>query len=249
MTATSTKKTGLVTGAGSGIGRATAKALAATGAAVAVLDTDDDAASETTEMIRGDGGEALTVTVDIADERSVREAMDTTAAAYGSLDFAVNNAGITSHGTQLHEMTTDEFERLLRVNLTGTFLCMRQELPLLPSGGAIVNIASNGGLHAIPSAPGYVAAKHGVVGLTKVAAVDYADRGVRVNAVCPGPTRTRAFEEAAAETGMLARQQANTPLARIATPDEPAAAAVWLCSDAASYVTGIALPVDGGRRT
>jgi NAD(P)-dependent dehydrogenase (short-subunit alcohol dehydrogenase family) len=244
------RKAGLVTGAGSGIGRATALELARGGAAVAVLDIDEAAAAETTEMIRKNGGEALAVSVDIADEGSVRAAVERTVAAYGGFDFAVNNAGVASHNRQLDEMTMDEFERVVRIDLTGTFLCMKYELPLLKGGGggAIVNIASNGGLYAIPHAPAYVAAKHGVVGLTKVAAVDYAPDGIRVNAVCPGPTNTPAFEQVAAGTDMIARQAAITPLGRLATPEEVAATVAWLCSDAASYVTGIAVSVDGGRR-
>ncbi|MFF3271981.1 SDR family NAD(P)-dependent oxidoreductase [Streptomyces chrestomyceticus] len=242
------RKVGLVTGAGSGIGRAAALKFAESGVAVAVLDIDGSTAAETAELIRTDGGEALAVTVDIADERSVRAAVERTVTEYGGLDFAVNNAGMASHHRRLDRMTQDEFERVTCVNLTGTFLCMKYELPLLESGGAIVNIASNGGLYAIPHAPAYVAAKHGIVGLTKAAAVDYAPDGIRVNAVCPGPTRTPGFETVAAGTDMIAMQEAITPLGRLAAPEEAAAAAVWLCSDAASYVTGIAMSVDGGRR-
>ncbi|MFF5564056.1 SDR family NAD(P)-dependent oxidoreductase [Streptomyces sp. NPDC012623] len=242
------RRVGLVTGAGSGIGRATALEMARGGAAVAVLDIDEGAAAETAELIGKDGGEALALHVDITDEDSVRAAVERTVEAYGGLSFAVNNAGLGSHRRQLDRMSLDEFERVVRVNLAGTFLCMKYELPLLKGGGAIVNVASNGGLYAIPTAPAYVAAKHGVVGLTKVAAVDYAPDNIRVNAVCPGPTRTPGFERVAAGTDMIAFQESITPLGRMATSEEVAAAAVWLCSDAASYVTGIAMSIDGGRR-
>jgi NAD(P)-dependent dehydrogenase (short-subunit alcohol dehydrogenase family) len=240
-------KAGLVTGAGSGIGRATAIALARAGASVAVLDLDETAAIETTKLIEATSGKAFSGVIDIADEESVRAALDRLVATYGRLDFAVNNAGVSSRKL-LDQMTLEEFERVVHVNLSGTFLCMKYEIPLLKGGGSIVNIASNGGLYAIPYASAYVASKHGIVGLTKVAAVDYAPDNIRINAVCPGPTLTPGFEKWAAGTDLIAQQAAATPLGRLASAEEVASAAVWFCSDAASYITGTAMSVDGGRR-
>ncbi|MBV7672484.1 glucose 1-dehydrogenase [Streptomyces halstedii] len=246
-----TGKAGLVTGAGSGIGRAIASGLARRGAAVAVLDLDEAAAHETAEEITGVGGRAIAIRVDIADEDSVRSAIGRTVAELGRLDLAVNNAGVPSSGRQLTGMPAQEWERVLRINLTGTFFCLKHGIPELrrAGGGAIVNIASGGGLHAIPLSPAYVASKHGVVGLTKAAAVDYAADGIRVNAVAPGMTRTAHLDRAVEGTGLIAQHKALTPLGRLATPDEIADAAVWLCSDESSYITRTTLSVDGGRRT
>lgn len=245
-----TGRTGLVTGAGSGIGRAIAIGLARRGASVAVLDVDPDRAEATRATIAGAGGTAVAVKTDIADEDSVRWAIEQTVEAFGGLNFAVNNAAITSTGQDLTAMDLAAWDRVIRINLTGVFLSMKHEIPELrrAGGGAIVNVASNGGLYAIPQAPSYVASKHGVVGLTKVAAVDYASAGIRVNAVAPGITRTEMFDRVGPSAETIAFQESITPLGRFATPDEIAEAVIWLCSDHSSYVTGVAMSVDGGRR-
>ncbi|MTD58000.1 SDR family NAD(P)-dependent oxidoreductase [Amycolatopsis pithecellobii] len=238
---------GLVTGAGSGIGRATALEFAHTGAKVAVLDINAEAAAATASAIANAGGSAIAVQVDIGDDGSVKAAVENVVTTYGRLDFAVNNAGVPSFHRQLDEMTVDESARVVHVNLVGTFLCLKYELAVLSDAGAIVNVASSGGLHSMPNAPAYVASKHGIVGLTKAAARDYASRQIRVNSLCPGATQTPFFESIATGTSMAANAAAATPLGRVAQPEEVAAAAVWLCSPAASYLTGIALPLDGGR--
>ncbi|HET6509936.1 MAG TPA: glucose 1-dehydrogenase [Baekduia sp.] len=245
-----TNKVGLVTGAGTGIGRASAIAFGARGAAVGVLDVRAEEAAETARLVEAAGGRALPVTVDVGDEPSVAAAVSAVVDAFGGLDFAHNNAGIMGANGPLQDLGLEEWDRMLRVNLTGVFLCMKHELPHLVArgGGAIVNTSSNAGLHAVPNMPAYVASKHGVVGLSKAAAVDYGKHGVRVNALCPGSTQTPMLEAYTHGTDGVAQRVNAIPLGRLGRPEEQAAAAVWLCSEEASFATGISISLDGGRR-
>lgn len=246
-------KVAFVSGGGSGIGRASALAFAQLGHAVMVADVDAAAAAATAKEITEGGGTAAGVGVDVADEVQVREAVAATVAEFGRLDYAVNSAGIQGALGPVGECSSANWATTLAVNLTGTFLCMREQIGvMLPRGtGSIVNIASNFGLVGKKGVPAYCASKHGVVGLTKSAALDYADRGIRINAVCPGPTVTPMFDKIVEESGdrartMLADVERSVPMGRLGTVDDIAAAVTWLCSDAASFVTGTAMPVDGG---
>lgn len=245
-----TGKVALVTGAGSGIGREIAIGLAGRGASVAVTDLFLESAEVTAAVIRAGGGTAQAFEMDVADEGAVRQTIQSTIAAFGGLHIAVNNAGVPSSAQELTSMSEKAWEQVVRVDLTGTFFSLKHEIPAMKrsGGGAIVNMASAAGLFAIPQSPAYVASKHGVIGLTKSAAVDYAADGIRVNALAPGMTRTTKLEEVAEGTPMIAAHEAQTPLGRLGTPVEIANATIWLCSDEASYVTGTVLSVDGGRR-
>jgi NAD(P)-dependent dehydrogenase (short-subunit alcohol dehydrogenase family) len=241
-------KVSLVTGGGSGIGRASAFAFAQAGARVVVSDVDGDGGHKTVKHIREGGGEACFVAADVTHADQVRALIVDTVQKYGRLDWAHNNAGVGGASGQTHEHTEQDWDRTLAVNLKGVWLCMKHEIQqMLDQGsGAIVNTASVAGLVG-GFGPAYTASKFGVVGLTKTAALEYARRGIRVNAVCPGAIRTPLLERAFAtwpgtEVGLLALE----PIGRFGTAHEVAAAVVWLCSDAASFVTGVALPVDGG---
>lgn len=243
-------KVALVTGGGSGIGRAAALTFAREGARVVVVDVAATGGTETVRMIQNAGGDATFVKTDVTRATEVEAMLARTIAVYGRLDCAHNNAGIM--GTpfvRLTECTEAEWDQLMGVNLKGVWLCMKAEIPqmLRQGGGAIVNTASTAGLVGSASFPIYAASKHGVVGLTRSAALQYAKAGIRINAVCPGTTRTpMALQGIRANPQFEDATIARHPIGRLGEPEEIAAAVVWLCSDAASFVIGHTLAVDGG---
>ena len=240
-------KIALVTGAAAGIGRATAVALARAGARVMASDITD--CSETVSLITTAGGEARSLQVNVADENEVAHLVAATVAAFGRLDIAFNNAGIAGVFTKTHDYPSDDWARVIAINLTGVWHCMKYELQqmLKQGGGAIVNTASVAGLVGMGHAAAYSAAKSGVIGLTKNAAMEYARNNIRINAVCPGGVRTNMTETADKSLpGFLDKLAKLEPMGRIAEPEEIASAVVWLSSDGASFMTGHALPVDGG---
>jgi NAD(P)-dependent dehydrogenase (short-subunit alcohol dehydrogenase family) len=240
-------KVGLVTGAASGIGRACAIRFAAEGATVVVADLESAraGAEQTVQTIRQAGGDAEFVPCDVASSFDDEALVAHIVRRYGRLDFAHNNAGIGVHQL-LHETPDEDFDRLIAVNLRGTFLGMKHQIRqmLTQRGGAIVNTSSNAGMRAVVALSAYAASKHGILGLTKNAAVEYAGDGIRVNAVCPGAIMTPLMSSQPPERQreILAPQA----MTRFGEPEEVAAAVVWLCSDEASFVTGVALPVDAG---
>lgn len=238
----------IVTGAGSGIGRASAERFAAEGASVVVADVDAEGGQETAERIENEGGEATFIEADVSDEAAVEAMVEETVETYGSLDVAHNNAGIESDYAPTADVSLADWQQVIDINLTGVWQCLRYEIPaMLAEGGRIVNTSSIGGLSASGSAP-YTGSKHGVIGLTRTAATEYASQGIRVNAVCPGVVRTSMVEEgAAAETPEgLERVLDAQPLGRMADPEEVANAVAWLCSTESSFVTDHPLAVDGG---
>ena len=242
-------KVALVTGASSGIGRASALAFAREGAKVVVSDVNVDGGQETVRLIKGNGGEAIFVKADVSQAAEVEALVRQTVTAYGRLDYAHNNAGVEGAFTTTVAYPDESWERVLAVNLKGVWLCMKHEITqmLKQGGGAIVNTASGAGLVGVPNLSAYVASKHGVVGLTKTAALEYAKAGIRVNAVCPGVIDTPMVARLTREQPHVAEALvAGEPMGRVGKPEEIAEAAVWLCSDAASFVTGHAMAVDGG---
>ncbi len=240
----------LVTGAGSGIGRETALACVREGARVVVADRVVEGGRETVQMAQQTGGEATFVEVDVTQAASVEAMMAAAVAAYGRVDCAHNNAGIEGTFANTADYPEDEWDRVMAVNLKGVWLCMTAEIPqmLTQGGGAIVNTASLAGLVGAKRMSAYVASKHGVAGLTKTAALEYAKSGIRVNAVCPGVIHTSMVDRMflSRRPELEDRLAQAEPVGRLGKPEEVAEAVVWLCSDAASFVTGHTMTVDGG---
>ena len=243
-------KIALITGASSGIGKATALAFAREGAAVVVAARREAETEETARQIRTAGGRAIAVATDVSSEPQVQALVETTLRTYGRLDIAFNNAGIFGSEGPVHDVTSEYWDTIMGINLKGTWLCMKHEIPpMLEQGcGSIVNMSSTAGVAGWSAAPLYSASKFGVVGLTKSAALQYAPSGVRINAVCPAFTRIESMDPVLAEAPEAHQgMTASIPLGRIGTMEEVAEAVLWLSSDAASFCVGHALVLDGGQ--
>ncbi len=242
-------KAGLVTAAGSGIGRASAIAFAKAGAKVMVSDINEEAGNETVRMIQDLGGVSAFFKCDVSDEEQVKALIDETVSKYGKLDFAHNNAGTSLQQGRIGDADSEAWDKTLKITLYGTFYCIKHEVNAMVKngGGAIVNTASGTGVEGVPNMAAYVASKHGIVGLTKSIGLEYGKEGIRINAIAPGSTLTPAIEN----WSKMAPEQYNAvlkaiPTGEIATPEDQGNAAMFLCSDLAKQINGVILPVDGG---
>lgn len=243
-----TDSVAIVTGGSTGIGRAAAFRFAEEGASVVVADINVDDGKATVDEIEDSGGNATFVETDVSDWEDVQEMVDTAVGTYGGLDFAFNNAGIEGASEPTGDHPMENWEQVIDINLKGVFQAMRAEIPVMVEhgGGSIVNTSSIAGKVGFPELSPYVASKHGVIGLTKTAALEYSDSGVRVNAICPGVIDTPMVGRASEDNQNVEQSIAATPIGRLGEPEEIGDAAVWLCSDDASFVTGETLVVDGG---
>jgi NAD(P)-dependent dehydrogenase (short-subunit alcohol dehydrogenase family) len=243
-------KVAFVTGAANGIGRAAALAFAHEGASVVAADVSEQGNQDTARMIEEAGGRALAVRCDVSRAGDVKAALDRVVETFGRLDFAFNNAGVEQPITATADLTEEEWDRIVSINLRGVFLCMKHEIPLMlrQGGGAIVNTSSGAGVKGFAGQAAYCAAKYGIVGLSKAAALDYAKSNIRINAVCPGIIETPMMDRFSGGTPEgRARVIAQEPIGRMGKPEEIAAAVIWLCSDAAAFVVGHAMVIDGGQ--
>ena len=243
------EKVALVTGGASGVGRATALKLGREGACVVVADVDQPGGEETSHLVAADGGNAAFVRADVGMATDVEAMVAATLQEFNRLDFAINSAGVLGSGASMIDFTEDDWDEVMGINLKGTWLCMKHEIPAMmqSGGGAIVNLSSIAGLVGSQHSPAYAASKHGVVGLSKTAALQYAPHNIRVNCICPSAVLSPMLETLVTRKPQVGTKlKASQPNGRFANPAEIAEVAVWLCSDAASFVTGAALPVDGG---
>lgn len=243
-------KVALITGAAQGIGFATAKAFAAAGASVALADVDEDLVNKAAEQLKSEGYNVLAVVCDVSDEAQVKAMIGKTVETFGKLDAAFNNAGIQNVLADAADQTREDFDRVIGVNLRGEWSCMKYELQQMrkQASGAIVNCSSIGGILGGPQRGTYHAAKHGVIGLTKSAALEYAPMGIRINSICPGIIHTPMVDKmmAGGQQDVLDMMLEAVPAKRLGRPEEIANAVLWLCSDMASFVVGHTLVVDGG---
>lgn len=242
-------KVAFITGGAAGMGLAAVNAFANEGAAVAVVDNNEAAAKTVVDELTRAGHKAVALRCDVSSEADVKAAVEATVSAFGSLDAAFNNAGVQSPAIELPDLSTEEYRRILSINLDGVFYCMKYQLLQMrkQGSGAIVNNSSLGGLVGVPGRAAYHASKHGIIGMTKSAALEFAERGIRINAVCPGIIDTPMVSGMLKnETGVMQEMMRDVPAKRLGDAAEVANAVIWLCSSKASFVTGHAMPVDGG---